>query len=95
MVDDLFSAGNLRKYLDFYIASFTRSRDDLHQWQNYAQDGHGFALGFAPPLFAIEDKPGRKPHEQSWLRPCITATMRAGCTICPRSRVLRALSRTL
>ena len=46
-----------------------RGSDDLRQWQVYAANGRGFALGFAPPLFAIEDKPDRKPHENECVAP--------------------------
>ena len=33
------------------------------QWKHYACGGKGFAIGFGPQLFGIEDKPNRKPHE--------------------------------
>ena len=69
MVDDLFSTDQLRATFEAYIASFTRESDDLRQWQVYAANGRGFALGFAPPLFAIEDKPNRKPHENECVAP--------------------------
>jgi Protein of unknown function (DUF2971) len=69
IVTDLFSADNLNSAFEFYITSFCRNRDDLHQWRNYAQDGQGFAIGLAPQLFAIEDKPNRKPHENVFVAP--------------------------
>lgn len=69
MVIDLFSAENMNTAFGFYIASFSRNRDDLHQWQKYGQDGQGFAIGLAPKLFAIEDKPNRKPHENIFVSP--------------------------
>ena len=53
----------------FYIASFSRNRDDLHQWQKYGQDGQGFAIGLAPKLFAIEEPRNRKPHENIFVSP--------------------------
>ena len=46
-----------------------RGSDDLRQWQVYAANGRGFALGFAPQLFAIEDKPDRKPYENECVAP--------------------------
>jgi hypothetical protein len=50
--------------LEFYIASFSREPDDLSQWRSYADNGRGFAIGFAPPLFGIEEKqPSGKPLE--------------------------------
>jgi hypothetical protein len=45
LVADLFSAENLDSVFDFYIASFSRRRDDPHQWKNYARAGEGFAIG--------------------------------------------------
>jgi hypothetical protein len=69
MVADLFSAENMTSTFEFYIASFSRNRDDLHQWRHYAQNGQGFAIGLAPHLFGIEDKPNRKPHENTFVSP--------------------------
>jgi hypothetical protein len=40
----------------FYVASFSRAKDDLGQWRAYAADGKGFALGLAPRLFHVVDK---------------------------------------
>ena len=37
LVADLFSAENLDSVFDFYIASFSRRRDDPHQWKNCAR----------------------------------------------------------
>ncbi len=69
MVDDLFSTDQLRATFEAYIASFSRDGDDLRQWQVYAANGRGFALGFAPQLFAIEDKTNREPHENVCIAP--------------------------
>lgn len=69
MVADLFSAENMHRTFEFYVASFSRERDDLGQWQVYADNGRGFALGVAPHLFAVEDKPDRKPHENVFVAP--------------------------
>jgi hypothetical protein len=55
----------------FYVASFSRSRNDLGQWRAYARDGQGFALGLAPQLFHVADKPDRKPHENVFFSPVI------------------------
>jgi hypothetical protein len=41
----------------FYIASFSRARDDLGQWRAYADNGRGFAIGFAPYLFTCGGPP--------------------------------------
>jgi hypothetical protein len=35
----------------FYVASFSRSRDDLAQWRAYADDGRGVAIEIAPKWF--------------------------------------------
>ena len=69
MVIDLFSADNLSSTFDFYIASFSRDRDSLYQWKEYGEKLRGFAIGLAPQLFAIEDKPNRKPHENVFVAP--------------------------
>jgi hypothetical protein len=60
---DLFSAENMSKTLAFYIASFSRNRDDVHQWERYAEGGHGFAIGFGPKLFAVEENLNPPPLE--------------------------------
>ena len=70
VVADLLSAENLNSAFDFYIGSFSRSRDDRHQWKNYAAGGQGFAVGLAPRLFGIEpDRPERKPDEIAFVSP--------------------------
>jgi hypothetical protein len=69
MAADLFSADNMHRTFEFYIGSFSREHDDLRQWQVYADNGRGFALGLAQHLFAVEDKPDRKPHENVYLAP--------------------------
>jgi hypothetical protein len=69
MVGDLLSHKDLCSTIDFYVGSFSRERDDLQQWQVYAGNGRGFALGFAPHLFGIEDKPNRQPHENVFVAP--------------------------
>jgi hypothetical protein len=69
MVIDLFSDENMRGTFEFYIASFSRNGDSPHQWKRYAQHGQGFAIGIAPRLFAVENKPNRKPHENVFVAP--------------------------
>jgi len=69
MAADLFSTDNMHRTFEFYVGSFSRERDDLRQRQVYASNGRGFALGLAPHLFAVEDKPGRKPHENVSVAP--------------------------
>jgi Protein of unknown function (DUF2971) len=54
---DIFRHANFESRLEFYIASFSRSRDDLGQWRAYADNGRGFAIGFSPRMFKIVDKP--------------------------------------
>jgi hypothetical protein len=60
---DLLTTGNLDSTFGFYVASFSRKRDHFHQWKHYAREGQGFAIGFGPQLFAIEDKLNRQPHK--------------------------------
>jgi hypothetical protein len=71
MVADLFTHKNLQSSFDFYIASFSRERDDLGQWRAYADNGQGFALGLDEKLFQVEDKPHRKPHENVFVAPVV------------------------
>jgi hypothetical protein len=66
---DLLTAENLDSAFGFYVASFSRKRDHLHQWKHYAGGGQGFAIGFGPQLFGIEDKPNRQPHENVFVSP--------------------------
>jgi hypothetical protein len=54
---DLFRHDNLAGKLEFYIASFSRARDDLGQWRAYADNGRGFAIGFAQRMFREGDPP--------------------------------------
>ena len=63
---DMFQQSNIEKTLEFFIASFSRDRDDLGQWRAYADDGRGFAIGFSPRLFKVLDEPveGRLPKFQ-------------------------------
>jgi hypothetical protein len=44
-----------RSELAFFVASFSRASDDLGQWRGYGDDGRGFAVGFAPRLFHIDE----------------------------------------
>jgi hypothetical protein len=60
---DLFRHDNFAGTLEFFIASFSRARDDLGQWRAYADNGRGFAIGFAPRMFRVgESVPGRLPE---------------------------------
>ncbi len=63
MVDDLFQHRNFSDTFGFYIASFSRVRNDLGQWRAYADNGRGFALGLAPHLFEAVENPNPQPTE--------------------------------
>ena len=61
---DMFSHSNFETALEFFIASLSRARDDLGQWITYADNGRGFAIGFAPRMFAVVDNlPSDKPPD--------------------------------
>jgi hypothetical protein len=61
---DMFRRENFESTLEFYIASFSRVRNDLGQWRAYSENGRGFAIGFAPRLFeTIEDPLTDRPGE--------------------------------
>jgi len=85
MVNDLFTLKNMRGAFEFFIASFSRVRDDLGQWRAYGDNGRGFTLGLAPQLFRIEDKADRKPHENVFVLPVVYGPHAA------RQRHLRAI----
>lgn len=50
---DMFNQHNFAETLGFFIASFSRARNDLGQWRAYADNGRGFAIGFAPKMFSV------------------------------------------
>jgi len=54
---DLFRHDNFVPTLEFFIACFSRTRDDLGQWRAYADNGRGVAIGLSPSLFAVADTP--------------------------------------
>jgi Protein of unknown function (DUF2971) len=59
----LFQHRNFSDIFGFYIASFSRDRNDLGQWRAYADDGRGFVLGLAPNLFEAVEMDNPKPTE--------------------------------
>jgi hypothetical protein len=69
MLDDLFTFRNFSSVFAFFIACFTRNRDDLGQWRLYADDGRGFAIGLSARLFAIENRVGNKPTQNVFVSP--------------------------
>lgn len=67
--DSHFSVENLKNF-DFFVACFSRSRDELGQWRAYGDNGRGFAIGFAPKMFAAKRaKPDLLPEEHSFVGP--------------------------
>ena len=74
-LSDMFSQHNFVNVtpdtLEFFIASFSRERDDLGQWRNYAGNGRGFALGLAPRIFDIEENKNPKPTDAVVVGPVI------------------------
>lgn len=54
-VRSILTSDKLDSALHVFLACFSRKRDDLGQWRAYGDNGRGFAIGFAPPMFAIED----------------------------------------
>ena len=70
-VADLYSQDNVDSTLAFFVASFSRARDDLGQWRSYADNGRGFSVGFAPKMFRIQDDPSPSPDENAYLGPVL------------------------
>lgn len=60
---DLLRPENFNTALEFFIASFSRARDDLGQWRAYADNGRGYAIGFAPRMFHISEAPSDSSPE--------------------------------
>jgi hypothetical protein len=89
VTNDLFRHENVGSAFEFCVASFSRNRDDLGQWRAYASNGRGYALGLAPSLFQVEDKPNRKPHENIFVSPVLYGEA-AG-----RSRVTGAIQQAI
>lgn len=54
---DMFRHANFDATLEFFIASFSQDRDDLGQWRAYADNGRGYAIGFAQRLFHVVEQP--------------------------------------
>lgn len=54
---DMFRQENFADALDFFVACFSRARDDLGQWRAYADNGRGFAIALPPSLFTVTDRP--------------------------------------
>lgn len=54
-VRSILTSDQLDSALDVFLACFTRKRNDLGQWRAYGDNGRGFAIGFAPQMFAIEE----------------------------------------
>jgi hypothetical protein len=43
---EMMRLGKVQKSGDYFICSFSSTGDDLGQWRAYADNGHGYALGF-------------------------------------------------
>jgi hypothetical protein len=61
MMADLFTSDNVSDHLKFFIASFSRDRDELGQWRTYADNGRGFAIGLSKAMFAATDPINKDP----------------------------------
>lgn len=49
---DMLDNNSFTDTFEFYLFSLSRHADDPQQWQEYGDAGRGFAIGFAPTLFA-------------------------------------------
>lgn len=70
-ITDMFSEKNFSATLNFFISSFSKARDDLGQWRSYADNGRGYAIGFAPRHFRIESPTGTKPNDNIFVGPVL------------------------
>lgn len=49
---DMLDNNSFTDTFEFYLFSLSRHADDPQQWREYGDAGSGFAIGFAPALFA-------------------------------------------
>jgi Protein of unknown function (DUF2971) len=49
---DVLENNSFTATFEFYLFSLSRHEDDPQQWRHYGDKGRGFAIGFAPHLFA-------------------------------------------
>ena len=63
IVDDVCQHRKFKEIFGFYIASFSRDRNELGQWRAYADNGRGFVLGLAPHLFEAVEMDNPEPTE--------------------------------
>jgi hypothetical protein len=49
---DLLDNNSIPSTFEFYLFSLSRHEEDPQQWREYGHNGRGFAIGFAPVLFA-------------------------------------------
>ncbi|UPJ50250.1 DUF2971 domain-containing protein [Bradyrhizobium sp. 200] len=71
MLGGMFSIDNFSDHIRFFIASFSRDRDELGQWRAYADNGRGFALGLSPKLFAPDDPLDKDPLKNLVVGPIV------------------------
>ena len=70
-IDDLLNQRNFGRALEFFIASFSRNRDELGQWRAYADNAREVAIGFAPGLFCPVDATNKDPRLNVFVGPVL------------------------
>lgn len=70
-VRSILTSDQMDSALDVFLACFTRKRDDLGQWKTFGDNGRGFAIGFAPEMFAIEDSDFQTHIEKTFCGPVV------------------------
>jgi Protein of unknown function (DUF2971) len=85
----------LTSIFGYYIASFSRSADDLGQWRAYGDNGRGFAIGLAPRLFHPTPAPhDQQPNERAYIAEVIYGHSNAQDLLsAPIERVISILNR--
>lgn len=68
-IDDLLNKRNFSRALSFFVASFSKNSDDLHQWRSYADDGRGVAIGFTAKLFQPIETKHADPRKNTFAGP--------------------------
>jgi hypothetical protein len=68
-IDDLLTQKTFGRGLEFFIACFSRERDELGQWRAYADDGRGVAIGFSPKMFEANEAKNTDPSKNLFVGP--------------------------
>jgi Protein of unknown function (DUF2971) len=89
---DMLNNNSFIDTFEFYLFSLSRHADDAQQWQEYGDAGRGFAIGFAPTLFApTQDVLSEQVTENLYVSRVLygdeLTTARHSCVVSEASRI--------